>query len=151
MAITAVATLQTPWDCKWSQPGYRLTGVAEALQPESLWVCTRTAERRAVCETDCENCPYWEMDDSRTVALTLSLDATVLAAPALAESAWDVHAVGRAGFRVMLILAAVVFVYSGFALLTTPLALPITWTLWACAAAMSAFAIWGRFPDPEAR
>jgi len=61
MASTAVASLQTIWDCKWSRPGYRLTGVEDQLQPETLWVCVR-GERRGVTEEDCEKCPHWEMD-----------------------------------------------------------------------------------------
>jgi hypothetical protein len=60
MATTAVAPLQTIWDCKWSVLGYRLTGVKESLQPESLWVCVRTGHRRGVTEEDCERCPFWE-------------------------------------------------------------------------------------------
>ena len=53
MATIAVATLQTVWDCKWSRPGFRLSGVKEALQPESQWVCVRTAQRRSVTDAEC--------------------------------------------------------------------------------------------------
>lgn len=63
MPTTAAATLQTAWDCKWSRPGYRLHGLAEPHQPESLWVCVRTHTRTPVGEADCETCPLWEMDD----------------------------------------------------------------------------------------
>jgi hypothetical protein len=63
---TAIATMQTAWDCRWSRPGYRLTGVRETDQPETLWVCVRTEGRRPVWETDCEGCPHWELDDTRT-------------------------------------------------------------------------------------
>ena len=59
MATTAIATLQTIWDCKWSRPGYRLFGVEDQLQPEKVWVCVR-AERRGVTEEECATCPYWE-------------------------------------------------------------------------------------------
>jgi hypothetical protein len=65
MATTAVATLQTAWDCRWSRPGYRVPGVPEQLQRETAWVCIRTGERRSVNEAECENCAYWEMDDFR--------------------------------------------------------------------------------------
>ena len=65
MKSISVATLQTVWDCKWSRPGYRLSGVAEAHQPESLWVCIRTGRRRPVTEEECETCPNWEMTDLR--------------------------------------------------------------------------------------
>ena len=62
MAKTAVATLQTIWDCRFSRPGFRLSGVKEELQPESVWVCVRT-QRRPVTEAECEGCPHWEYDD----------------------------------------------------------------------------------------
>jgi hypothetical protein len=65
MVRTAVATLQTAWDCKWSRPGFRVAGVPEQLQREGLWVCIRTGERRSVNESECENCMHWEMDDLR--------------------------------------------------------------------------------------
>jgi hypothetical protein len=63
MAITTVATLPTAWNCKWSRPGYRLSGVVNKDQPESLWVCVRTGHRRHLVETDCESCPHWEPDE----------------------------------------------------------------------------------------
>jgi hypothetical protein len=63
MARTAVATLQTVWDCRFSRPGFRLFGVGERLQPETLWVCTRNGRRRSVTEEECERCPHWQMDD----------------------------------------------------------------------------------------
>jgi hypothetical protein len=59
MATTAITSLQTIRDCKWSRPGYRLSGVEDQLQPETLWVCVRT-ERRGVTEEECRTCPYWE-------------------------------------------------------------------------------------------
>jgi hypothetical protein len=39
MAVTTIATLPTPWQCKWSRPGLRPTGVPDRLQPETSWVC----------------------------------------------------------------------------------------------------------------
>lgn len=60
MAITAVAPLHTIWDCRWSRPGYRIPGVQDHLQPETLWVCVGTGERRAVSEEECAVCARWE-------------------------------------------------------------------------------------------
>ncbi len=60
MSATSVATLQTIWDCRWSRPGYRLLGVEDQLQPESVWVCIRTGVRRGVTEEECAECPHWE-------------------------------------------------------------------------------------------
>jgi hypothetical protein len=65
MAKTAIATQQTAWECKWSRPGFRLAGVDESLQPESMWVCVRTGQRRSVSDEKCDHCPYWEADNFR--------------------------------------------------------------------------------------
>ena len=65
MARTAVATLQTVWECRWSQPGLRLANVDEKQQPEWIWVCVRTGKRVGVDEARCENCHYWERADHR--------------------------------------------------------------------------------------
>jgi hypothetical protein len=65
MAKTAIATHQTAWECKWSRPGFRLAGLEETLQPEPVWVCVRTGQRRPISDAKCENCPYWEKDDFR--------------------------------------------------------------------------------------
>ncbi len=62
MAATAIATLQTPWDCKWSRPGYRLAGVPDRCQPETTWICVRTGERTPLPESTCETCAFWEED-----------------------------------------------------------------------------------------
>ena len=62
MPHTTPAVLQTPWDCRWSQPGHRLTHVDEQDQPEGCWVCTRptpAGSRRAVSEEECATCRHW--------------------------------------------------------------------------------------------
>jgi hypothetical protein len=65
MATIAVATVRTPWDCRWSRPGYRLTGVREPFQPETVWVCIRDGERRPVAEVTCEACAFFEEDPTK--------------------------------------------------------------------------------------
>ena len=65
MANTAIAVQQTPWDCKWSRPGFRLAGLDESHQPESVWVCVRTGQRRRLSEMTCEYCPYWQEEEFR--------------------------------------------------------------------------------------
>ena len=65
MSATAVATLQTIWDCKWSRPRLRPAVLAPGLPPESLWVCTRTGEPKPVSEGKCEACPFWELEGTR--------------------------------------------------------------------------------------
>jgi hypothetical protein len=67
MARTAVMTMQTAWDCRWSRPGYRVRGVPDHLQPETRWVCLRTGERRCIESEECEECPHWEADEIRSV------------------------------------------------------------------------------------
>lgn len=64
MATTAVATLQTAWDCRWSRPGHRLTGVPDRLQPETVWMCVRTGTRIPVEASRCETCSDWQAEDS---------------------------------------------------------------------------------------
>jgi hypothetical protein len=38
----------------------------EHLQPEKLWVCVRSGERRGVTEEKCANCSYWEELPTKT-------------------------------------------------------------------------------------
>ena len=65
MSSTAVTTLQTIWGCRWSRPGYRMTGVLEQCQPEPTWVCIRRGIRETVPEERCETCEHWEADPER--------------------------------------------------------------------------------------
>jgi hypothetical protein len=62
MSKTATATLQTPWDCKWSRFGrMRATRTAPA---EGLWVCLQAdgSTRRPIAASQCETCPHWEYE-----------------------------------------------------------------------------------------
>jgi hypothetical protein len=67
MARTAVATLQTVWDCRWSRPGFRLSGVKESLQPESLFVCIGSGCRQDVTDATCASCWHWELDRRESI------------------------------------------------------------------------------------
>jgi hypothetical protein len=58
--MSAVAVLQTAWNCRWSRAGHRIAGLAEAAQPESLWVCTYDGARRSVSDEACAHCATWE-------------------------------------------------------------------------------------------
>ena len=65
MATTVPALLKTPWDCRWSRIGYRLSGVDDESQPESPFVCVRptaAGSRRSVSDAECAECPHWEYD-----------------------------------------------------------------------------------------
>jgi hypothetical protein len=65
MVTTVVATRQSAWECKWSRPGFRLAGLEEPMQPETVWICVRTGERRRLSETTCDQCPFWRADEFR--------------------------------------------------------------------------------------
>ena len=65
MPKTTIAVEQTIWDCRWSLPGLLVCDPAERSQPQPLWVCIRTGERRPVSEAACTNCPHWEREDAR--------------------------------------------------------------------------------------
>jgi hypothetical protein len=64
MATATITTLAAVWDCRWSRPGYRLTGVADAQQPETTWVCVHEGERRPVIDEECATCPHWQQDEA---------------------------------------------------------------------------------------
>ena len=49
------------WNCRWSHLGYRLDGVSDDQQPETLWVCVRQPPaRRSVTDEECTKCAFWE-------------------------------------------------------------------------------------------
>jgi len=123
----ATATLQTVWDCRWSRPGHHITGVSDALQPETTWVCTRDGDRRAVCGDECAGCARWEPV------------AAEVPAPTAIE-------VAQAALRAVLVVAALGFVAIGATVLTDPLSVPMTVALWLCGAAMLGLAVFGQFP-----
>jgi hypothetical protein len=61
-AIAVAIEEHSVWNCKWSRPGRRLSGVADRDQPESTWVCVRSGARHDIAEQGCDRCPYWEPD-----------------------------------------------------------------------------------------
>lgn len=62
---TSIAPMRTVSACRWSRPGYRVSGVPEEFQPETRWVCARTDDRRSITAEECERCPYWEAGSTR--------------------------------------------------------------------------------------
>ena len=52
-------TTQTAANCQSTKLGFRLSFVGEAKQPESLWVCVRDGDRRAVGDPECGQCARW--------------------------------------------------------------------------------------------
>ena len=65
MARTAVAIAQSIWSCRWSRPGYRITGVEDQFQPEPTWICIRDGVRAVIPEGKCETCERWEPDQEK--------------------------------------------------------------------------------------
>lgn len=141
----ATAILQTAWDCRWSRPGHRITGFAEEVQPESVWVCVRDGDRRNVSDAECASCSRWKA--LRTAATAIALPASaatiltdrITAAPRGAVIGdWP-----AALLRAVLVMIAVAFAAIGVAILTAPLAIPFTVALWLCAAAALGLAAFG--------
>jgi hypothetical protein len=62
MATVTVATLQTAWDCRWSRPGFRVTGIPDRQQPETVWVCVRQGTRTDIAAEQCATCAFWQAD-----------------------------------------------------------------------------------------
>ena len=140
---TAIATLQPVWDCKWSRPGHQLTGVADALQPESTWVCVHGGIRRNIRDNECQTCPNWELGaDTITSAADVGL-------PIARQSVMSDDDLGRLLLRVVLLVGAVLFIATGVVILTGPLAVPFTIALWLCAAVMTGFAVFAEFSGNE--
>jgi hypothetical protein len=139
---TAIATLQPVWDCKWSRPGHRLTGIAAALQPESTWVCVHGGTRRNVGETECQTCPHFELGSDKIIgAAELGLH--------IARSPVTADVLIRLSVRAVLVATAVLFIATGFVILAEPLTVAFTVALWLCAAAMVGLAVFAEFPAAQ--
>ena len=148
--MSATATLQNAWNCRWSVPGHRITGLRDSLQPESVWVCTRDGGRRSVCDDACARCSLWEPFAATAAPATVfPLSHFVLAEaptrPVVAPITTEEFA--RGAFRTMLVVIAIVFVALGVTVLTSPLSIPFTIGLWLCAATSLGFAAFGRFGE----
>ena len=135
MARTAIATLQTAPDCRWSRLGHRLSGVAEAQQPETTWVCAREGIRRDLREEECATCPHWELDDaeedmadtSRTEVITAFAASEPIVAPA---RTWSL--IGGLCFGI----AATALYITAMLVVTEPLAIGFTIAAWLGTAAI---------------
>jgi hypothetical protein len=131
MGDTATAILHTPWDCRWSRFARR-----DEKRRGSLWDCVRSGERVPVSVADCESCPFWEYQ------------------PALVGRAWTgeraaandlpARAIER-GIRLSLFVIAVILAACGFIVLSGPLAVPFTISLWLGAVTSLMLGIWGNF------
>lgn len=139
MARIAIATLQPVFDCRWSRPGHRLSGVAAADQPESAWVCVREGIRRRLQADECDTCPHWEMETPAPAVVHEAAAPSPTALPRRAQ-------LMIAGTWLFACLSAITLLVMGFVVLTSPLLLPVTVALWLTAAAVIGFACSGRLP-----
>jgi type IV secretory pathway TrbD component len=150
--MAATATFQNAWNCRWSRQGHRLTGLSDAVQPESVWVCAREGERRSVCDAECAHCSRWEpfaIAVAPVVVFPLSHPVFAETPRVHVRAPFTSDEVARGELRAVLVLIAIVFAAIGFAVLTSPAAIPFTVALWLCAATSLGFAAFGRFaPTP---
>ena len=134
---------QTVWDCRWSRAGHRITGVSDALQPESLWVCIRDGDRRDVSNEECAACSRWQ---PAPAAAPVAMHASPLAVLAdrpmgAAGVVMSAAALQLAGLRAVLVLTALGIITLGLSVLTSPLTIPVTITLWMFAAVLVTLAV----------
>jgi len=135
MADAANATLHTPWDCRWSRFAKRTT---RDHARGGLWECVHTDARVPISEADCAACPFWEYQPTGDSAIE---QAKTCARAVNDRSARQV----QGSIRITLFLLAAIFFTCGFIVLTTPLVVPFTITMWLGAATSFMAAVFGNF------
>jgi hypothetical protein len=140
MADAANAALHTPWDCRWSRFARRTRGRATTGEQTrgSLWECVHSDSRVPITEADCAACPFWEYQPTGDEALE---QAKLCERAAKDRSARQI----QGGIRVSLFVIAVTFAACGFIVLTEPLAVPFTITMWLGAAMSFMAGVFGNF------
>jgi hypothetical protein len=98
----------------------------------------RTGSREAISEADCATCPHFEYQPP----LENALDQAKACARAVRDrSARQI----QGGIRITLFVLAAIFFGCGFVVLTTPLAVPFTVTMWLGAAMSFMAGVFGNF------
>ena len=133
MADTAL--LHTPWDCKWSRFARRAT--AQQARGD-LWECVHDGERQPIAEADCEACPFWEYQSP--FEGLIAREKTCARAAELQVTRRLEH-----GVRLSLFVIGFIFAACGFVVLTQPLAVPFTVSLWLGAACSFILGVFGNF------
>jgi hypothetical protein len=147
MSTIATATLQTPWDCRWSRFG-RMRSTRPDARVEGLWVCVyHNGERRPIDASVCEACPHWEYEPpldrpSRQSSPEVPVESLAVAACPHVKQAGKRLEIGT---RVVALALAALLAGMGFVVLTRPLAFPLTISLWMGALASFLLGVWGRF------
>jgi hypothetical protein len=144
MARIAIATLQNGWDCRWSRPEANAGPASPTREPV---VCERTGVQRRVSLAECEGCEHWEL--AHNPPETVAIAAPPLHRPALLSEAPPLVERGLyLATWVAIIVTATTLVAGGLAILTTPLAIPVTVMLFLSAATLVGFACTGQLPRP---
>jgi hypothetical protein len=147
MTMIATATLQTPWDCKWGRFG-RMQSRGPNRPAEGLWVCLHgNGARRPIDVSECETCPHWEYEQPQESPAAQGSSASVVHATSVAAclpgSAVDTRL--ELAVRVVALAVAVLLAGTGFVVLTSPLAIPLTIALWMGAVTSFVLGVWGNF------
>ena len=146
MSRIAIATLQTPWDCKWSRFGR--IHASRSGPAEGLWVCVHPDDaRRSIDPSECETCARFEYESPFFVPSERRLTSTraqksfaaACPHPSRVEKRVDL------GIRIVALALAAVFAATGFVVLTRPLAIPLTISLWMGALTCFLLGVWGNF------
>ena len=146
MTRIETATLQTPWDCKWSRFGR--THASPKAPAEGLWVCVyHDGTRRSIDPSECETCLYFEYESPFFLPSERRLTTMIAAeridaagsTPSRTEKRLEI------GVRIAAFVLAVVFAGTGFVVLTRPMAIPLTIGLWFGAVTCFLLGIWGSF------
>ena len=116
MATHPTIALHPVWGCRWS-----------AQAAEDSWVCNVDGHHRFISQSECATCLFWEQAAERS-------HRQAVAPPKALEVA----------ARAALVLAAVLFVAIGAAVLTGPSMVPFTITLWLGAAGLVGLATFAR-------
>ena len=147
MSTIATAALRTPWDCKWSRFG-RMHNARPDAPIEGLWMCVyHNGIRRPIQASVCETCPHWEYEPPlermrRQSSPKVSVESQAAAAcPGVNQGEKRLEIATRVAAFVL----AVVLAGLGFVVLTRPLAIPLTISLWMGALASFVLGVWGRF------
>jgi hypothetical protein len=146
MSTIAIATLQTPWDCKWSRFGR--IHASRSAPAEGLWVCVYPdGTRRSINPSECETCGLFEYESPFSVPSERRLSIPIAQAGAVAACPHPSRAQKRieVGVRVVALALATVFAGTGFMVLTGPLTIPLTIGLWFGAVTCFLLGIWGNF------
>jgi hypothetical protein len=144
----ATANVQTVWNCRWSQAGHQITGLSEALQPETAWVCVRDGDRRALCEGECARCSRWEPLEASAAVVMRSVHGAIFTEPVVKTLPLPAPGeLAHAMLRTLLVLIAVIFIAIGLTVLTSAASVVFTVAMWLCAAAFVGLAVFAQLPD----